>query len=115
MKRKVLIVDDDSSFVSGLMSFILNKEITISIADSLKRAKFLIKNDNYDLILANVKIPGGCSLELKNEFNITSGTHFLFMSNLDSDYNFIKEKGEQCYYKYNLNNSIGEIFNQCIK
>ncbi|MCK4797168.1 MAG: hypothetical protein KAT05_07285 [Spirochaetes bacterium] len=112
MLKKILIVDDDSSFVVRVMNSISSgARFCFSIADSLKRAKYLLNNDKFDLILANVKVPGGNSLELKKEvIAIAPDTNFLFMSSIDADYDFIKNKGEKCYHKYELNNTIGALF-----
>jgi two-component system response regulator HydG len=110
MSIKVLIVDDDSGFVVNLMNTAINNKISISTADSLTRAKTLLKKDKYDLVLANVKIPGGCSLSLKDEIkDNTPKTDFLFMSNLDADYDYINSMGEKCCHKYEINKNLGNI------
>ena len=111
MSKRVLIVDDDSGFVARIMdSTLTNGKYCFSIADSLKRARYLIKNYKFDIILANVKVPDGNSLDLKKEFMaLIASIPFLFMSGIDSDYNYIKNNGEQCYHKYELNNSIYEL------
>ena len=107
MSKKILIVDDDTGFVSKIMDSISGKNFCFSIADSLNRAKYLLKRNKFDLILANVKVPGGNSLQLKEKNNFSpSNTNFLFMSNIDSDYNYVKSRGEECCYKYDFNNSI---------
>jgi DNA-binding response OmpR family regulator len=107
MTKKVLIVDDDCNFVQKLMNS-GNNNAVFSIADSIKRANDLLLIDKFDLIIANSKVPGGSSLILKE--NITKETQILFVSGIDSEYNRIKESGEVCYKKYEMNNKFEAIF-----
>jgi len=108
MCRKVLIVDDDYSFICNLVNSQPDCGMSFSIADSLNRANDMLNRDNFDLIIANSKIPGGSSLSLKNK--IPSDTEILFLSSLDSEYNKIKDSGEKCYHKYNLGNRFEVLF-----
>lgn len=110
MCKNILIVDDDSGFVARIMNTFSGKSYSFSIADSLNRAKYLLKNNQFDIVLANVKVPGGNSLELKKEVKrFCPGTDLFFMSSLDSDYDLVINKGERCYHKYELDNKIGDI------
>lgn len=112
MSKNILIVDDDITFVYKIINTIGNKDYFFSTADSLKKAEYLINNDNFDIVLANIKVPGGNTIILKKV--IKSGsikTIFLFMSNVDSDYNFIKNLGENCCHKYDIFNSLKVILN----
>src|SRR4030043_869048 len=103
--RSMLIVDDDKNFVMRLMNMVKGKNIGVSFADTLKRAVFLVNNNKYDFVLANVKIPGGNSLILKKSNINIDDTIFYFMSSFDSDYNFASQCGEICIYKYNIENT----------
>lgn len=107
MAKKILIVDDDTGFVSRMLDLVGNTKHSFSVADSLNRAKYLLQKNQFDLILANVKVPGGSSLDLKNNFNkALYNPDFWFMSSLDSDYNYVVDKGEKCYHKYDYENSL---------
>jgi DNA-binding NtrC family response regulator len=107
MNKKILIVDDDMSFVNKILDSCPSCKHTYAIADSIKRAKYLLSNDSFDIILANVKVPGGNSMELKSDSsNELKNTSFLFMSNLDSDYENVNNSGEKCYYKYDFDKSL---------
>lgn len=106
MLKNILIIDDDRDFVSKVIPKMSGCNYVFSVAGTLQRAKFLIETYKYDIILANIKVPGGNSIDLKNE--IVRGlkdTQFLFMSNLDSDYNRALDNGEACYYKYEIYNN----------
>lgn len=102
MRKKILIVDDDSGFVADMLNIIVDKDYSISVADSLKRAIEMMRFNVYDYIIANVKIPGGTSFTLKEK--LKGNTKLLFMSNLESDSEFIKKSGEKFYYKLDIPN-----------
>ncbi len=106
MKKKILIIDDDMNFVLKIVNKYCNKNFSFAIADSIERAKNIMKYNDFDIIIANVKIPGGDSLKFKKEIK-NNNTKFLFMSNLESDLQYIKNNGETCYSKYELDNSLG--------
>lgn len=107
MNKRILIVDDDISFVNKILDSCPKCRHIYSIADSINRAKYLLANGNFDIILANVKVPGGNSIELKSNVNLSEiKTSFLFMSNLDSDYDYVNNIGEKCYYKYDFDKSL---------
>jgi len=107
MSKRILIVDDDINFVNRILNICGNKKYSFSIADSIKRAMMYISGDKFDLILANVKVPGGSSVELKNSKNYNlSSTSFLFMSDLDSDYSYVNKIGEKCCHKYDIQESL---------
>jgi DNA-binding NtrC family response regulator len=107
MQKKMLIVDDDLNFINKVMGSGFRKYYSFSIADSLTRARMMMSFDIYDIVLANVKIPGGSSIELKAGFSKESGkTRFIFMSNLDSDCAYVDNLGERCCRKYDFDNSI---------
>ena len=111
MCKKLLIIDDDSNFVCRVMRTHPGHDISISTADSLKRAKAMINLDNFDMILANVKIPGGSSYSLKEEISKKNpGTKIIFMSGIEADYRSMKNYGEQCYKKNELDHIYEGIF-----
>ena len=111
MNKRILIVDDDINFVNKILNICNNKKYSFSIADSIKRALMYITDDKFDLILANVKVPGGSCVELKksSKINLTD-TSFLFMSDLDSDYSYVNKIGEKCCHKYELESSLKNYF-----
>lgn len=115
MQKKILIIDDDSNFVSNLIPAKSADRLIFSIADSLQRAKLLLQIYQYDIILANIKVPGGNCLELKDDITTClPDAQFLFMSNLDSDYKKAINSGEECYYKYEIGNSCGDFFEKLL-
>ena len=80
MCKKILIVDDDLNFVNKIIDNCLEYDCSIAIASSISQAKDILKNDQFDIIFANTKVPGGNSIVLKS--NIEDNTRLLFMSSL---------------------------------
>ena len=107
MCKKLLIVDDDSYFVNNLIRLFSENDYSISLADSLERAKNMLSIDNFDLVLANYCIPGGCTKDLKSFINKT--TNLFFMSSVDSHYEKALNTGDNCFHKYNLTNEIKSV------
>lgn len=112
MCKRILILDDDFNFICRMMNNSIIKDFSFSVADSITRALELLAIESFDFILANVKVPGGSSLDIKEKLKeLSPETHMVFMSGIESDYNFVTASGEVCYKKQDLNNTIpGELF-----
>lgn len=107
MYKKVLIVDDDASFAFLLMNKAVNYDCGISLAESIGRARVMLKNNHYDIVVANSRVPGGFSYTLKED--IDSDTQILFMSSMKSDYEKLHEMGENCIKKNEMYQKIEAI------
>nr|WP_297307272.1 sigma-54 dependent transcriptional regulator [uncultured Flavobacterium sp.] len=57
MKYKILIIDDDVSFCSMLKTFLSKKGFETSSAFSFTEAEQLLKNQDFDLVLTDVRLP----------------------------------------------------------
>lgn len=57
MKYKILVIDDDVSFCSMLKTFLIKKGFETSSAFSFSEAAQLIKNQDFDLVLTDVRLP----------------------------------------------------------
>lgn len=109
--KSLLIVDDDREFVLRFIEQVGRKGVMISFADTLEKANFLINNNKFDYIFANVKIPGGNSLVLKNNFNKNNleKPQIYFMSNIEKFNKKINEIGERCFYKNEITTKIDSL------
>lgn len=109
--QKVLIVDDDNNFINAILTEIDTPNCSFSVADSISRARSMLKIDNFDLILANAIVPGGNAIKLKKNISKSSpNTKLYFMSSVEKYYNKLINRGEKCFHKYELQNNIGGIF-----
>lgn len=103
MCTKVLIIDDDSGFVFSLMNRFVEQDYAFSLAESIGRAKVMLENNKFDVVLANSRVPGGYSYSLKDEIkSFYPDTRMIFMSSIDSDYEKLKKLGEECVRKNEL-------------
>lgn len=57
MKYKILVIDDDVSFCSMLKTFLTKKGFETSSAFSFSEAEQLIKKQDFDLVLTDVRLP----------------------------------------------------------
>lgn len=65
---KILLVEDDVSFCKMLENFLARKGYGVETAFSAEEAKIKIKNDNFDLIITDLRLPNYDGIELMSEF-----------------------------------------------
>lgn len=65
---KILLVEDDVSFCKMLENFLTRKSYHVETAFSAEEAKIKIKNDNFDLIITDLRLPNYDGIELMSEF-----------------------------------------------
>ena len=64
MKPSVLIVDDESVICSGLSRLLKHDYITYTAYNGIEALDILKKNENIDVILCDIKMPGMNGIEL---------------------------------------------------
>lgn len=65
-KRKVLIVDDDE-FCRGLLFEVLKDKHYCKVVSTAEQALTLIRNENFDLVLTDIRMPKKTGLELLSD------------------------------------------------
>lgn len=65
---KILLVEDDVSFCKMLENFLTRKAYHVETAFSAEEAKIKIKNDNFDLVITDLRLPNYDGIELMSEF-----------------------------------------------
>lgn len=65
---KILLIEDDVSFCKMLENFLTKKMYTITTAFSAEEAKTKIKIQNFDLIIADLRLPDYDGIQLMSEF-----------------------------------------------
>ncbi|SNR52942.1 sigma-54 dependent transcriptional regulator [Flavobacterium sp. ov086] len=68
---KILLIEDDISFCKLLEKFLIKKEYEVAIAFSAAEAKIAIKNESFDLILTDLRLPDSDGIGLMSEFKIS--------------------------------------------
>ena len=67
MKIKALIVDDEKNILDILRILLSEYDIDVDGALTVKEAKDLIKNNNYDIAFLDLRLPDGSGLEVLKE------------------------------------------------
>ena len=60
---RVLLVDDDKKFTTGLKIFLNKFSIFVTIEDCISSAEKQLKKSNFDVILLDVMMPGGSGFD----------------------------------------------------
>jgi DNA-binding NtrC family response regulator len=63
-KISILIVDDEQSVRDSLYNWFIEDGYQVECAENAKRALNLLESENYDIILADIKMPGMDGLEM---------------------------------------------------
>jgi two-component system response regulator HydG len=69
---KILLIEDDISFCKLLEKFLIKKSYTVATAFSAAEARNIIKNESFDLIITDLRLPDydgiGLMSEIKKEY-----------------------------------------------
>ncbi|WP_035653215.1 MULTISPECIES: sigma-54-dependent transcriptional regulator [unclassified Flavobacterium] len=65
---KILLIEDDISFCKLLEKFLIKKAYEVTIAFSAAEARSAIKNESFDLILTDLRLPDSDGIGLMTEF-----------------------------------------------
>jgi DNA-binding NtrC family response regulator len=63
-KISILIVDDEESVRESLYSWFMEDGYHVECAENAKKALLMLENENFDIILADIKMPGMDGLEM---------------------------------------------------
>ncbi len=69
---KILLIEDDISFCKLLEKFLVKKAYEVTIAFSAAEAKIAIKNESFDLILTDLRLPDSDGIGLMAEFKASN-------------------------------------------
>jgi len=84
MKRRVLIVDDDTSILMLLYDVLTESGLDVEMAQSGEHALRLIRNQQFDLILLDIMMKGISGLEVCRKIRDQVSCPILFLSAKDS-------------------------------
>lgn len=65
---KILVIEDDISFCKLLEKFLIKNKYEVSVAFSASEARAIIKNESFDLILTDLRLPDSDGIGLMSEF-----------------------------------------------
>ncbi|WP_420401096.1 sigma-54-dependent transcriptional regulator [Flagellimonas sp.] len=64
---KILIIEDDTAFSQMLQKFLARHHFDVTPSSNLKKAKTLLDQENFDLILSDVRLPEGDGVSFLSE------------------------------------------------
>ncbi|GAA6772061.1 hypothetical protein AAGS39_28120 [Flavobacterium sp. CGRL2] len=65
---KILLIEDDIAFCKLLEKFLIKKAYDVTIAFSAAEARTAVKNESFDLILTDLRLPDFDGIALMSEF-----------------------------------------------
>lgn len=65
---KILVIEDDIAFCKLLEKFLIKKAYDVTIAFSASEAREAVKNESFDLILTDLRLPDSDGIGLMSEF-----------------------------------------------
>ena len=72
--KKILIVEDDSSLSAGLCRALISGDAETSAADTLRKAREILQNNDFSLVILDVNLPDGNGFDflpyIKKEYGI---------------------------------------------
>lgn len=86
---KLLLVEDDESLALGINFTLKDEGYFVDSASTIKEAKVLLDEQEFDLIILDVNLPDGNGYELCKELRITSDTPIMFLTALDEEVNIV--------------------------
>ena len=82
---KVLLVDDDEDFLSGLSIFLYKHDIESVLANRTAEAEKLLKKTDFDVILLDVMLPGSNGFEFLPTIRKTSDVPVIMLTALNEE------------------------------
>lgn len=79
MEKRILIVDDDPEYCEGIAEILTQEGYTVRIAFDGSRAEKLIKEDRYDIILLDFKMPGPSGTDILKDIRQKSAESKIFV------------------------------------
>jgi len=61
---RILIVDDENNFRETLTDFLMDEGYQCDVAENARAATQLLQENQYDLLISDIKMPGNTNLEL---------------------------------------------------
>lgn len=85
----ILLVEDDGTLAYGLEFALKNEGFNVALADTLEGAKESFKNNKFDLILLDVKLPDGTGYDFCKEVRKNSNIPIIFLTAFDEEVNVV--------------------------
>lgn len=86
-KIKILLVEDNEDFLRLLTLVLEAKGYSVQVADNAEKAKEMISHQSPDLVISDIKMPGGDGFSLlKFTRDSNENSKFILMSGMKIDF-----------------------------
>ena len=85
---QVLIVDDDSSVRNTMQEYIASAGYVSSTASTAEEALDLLKKNNFDVVVTDIRLPGMGGLELTKIIKKKNGVDVIVVTGYSDDYSY---------------------------
>lgn len=89
MDKKIIVVNNDKSFIKGLKYSLEQDDYLVEAAYSIKEAKEKTKNKTYDLVILDLLLPDGNGLSLCQTIREQSQVPIIIITEKEEDINKI--------------------------
>lgn len=87
--KRILLVEDDLSLVSGLSFAIKKQGYQLEVAHTKSEAEQLWENGAYDLVILDVSLPDGSGFDICRKIRETSKAPIMFLTAMDEETDMI--------------------------
>lgn len=87
--KRILLVEDDVSLVSGLSFAIRKQGYQLDVAQTKSEAEQIWEKGAYDLVILDVTLPDGSGFDLCRKMRETSKTPIMFLTAMDEETDMI--------------------------
>lgn len=83
--KKIIIIEDDNALLNGLALALASDEIIISQCSNISKARDLIKENKFSLIILDINLPDGNGLEFMKEIKQQYDTPIIMLTANDTE------------------------------
>jgi len=88
MAVKILIVEDDNDVLKTLMAFLIKSGFIARSAHSAEEAEEILKNEEIDMVLTDIKLPGIDGIKLTKNIKKKYSLDVIVMTGYSSEYSY---------------------------
>ena len=88
MKTKILIVEDDAAVSKLLSEFLTRSGFEIKSAESAEKAEEILKNEEINTVLTDIKLPGIDGIKFTNTIKKKYNLDVIVMTGYSSEYSY---------------------------
>jgi diguanylate cyclase (GGDEF)-like protein len=89
MVTKILVVEDDDAVAESVSKFLLKSGFQIETCESAEKAEELIENEEINIVLTDIKLPGIDGIKFTNNVRKKYNLDVIVMTAYSSEYSYV--------------------------